>query len=84
VTKAEIIARIYEKVSFSQNQATDVVEAAFDVIKGCLEKGKTLKFLVLATSLFGARIPAEEEIQRPARRLSSRAAGYLPSRQARF
>ncbi len=81
--KAEIIARIDEKVGFSKYQATDVVEATFEIIKGCLEKGKPLRFLVLAASLSAARIPAEEEIQRPARRLSSRAAGYLPSRQAR-
>ncbi len=43
MTKAEIIARIYEKVGFSQIQATDVVEATFDVIKGCLEKGENVK-----------------------------------------
>jgi len=43
VIKAEIISRIYEKVGFSQNQATDVVEATFDVIKGCLEKGENVK-----------------------------------------
>jgi len=43
VTKAEIIARIYEKVGFSQNQATDVVEATFKIIKGCLEKGGNVK-----------------------------------------
>ncbi len=43
MTKAEIIARIYEKVGFSQNQTTDVVEATFDVIKGCLEKGENVK-----------------------------------------
>ncbi len=43
MTKAEIIARIYEKVGLSQNQTTDVVEATFDVIKGCLEKGENVK-----------------------------------------
>ncbi|MEK7334106.1 MAG: HU family DNA-binding protein, partial [Candidatus Binatota bacterium] len=37
MTKAEIIARIYEKVGFSKKEATDVVEATFEVIKGCLE-----------------------------------------------
>ncbi len=42
MTKAEIIARIDEKVSFSKNQATDVVEATFEVIKGCLEKGENV------------------------------------------
>ncbi len=43
VTKAEIIARIYEKVEFSEKQATDVVEATFEIIKSCLEKGENVK-----------------------------------------
>ncbi len=43
MTKAEIIARIYEKVGFSKNQATDVVEATFDIIKAALEKGENVK-----------------------------------------
>ncbi len=43
VTKAEIIARIYEKVGFSKNQATDIVEATFEIIKSCLEKGENVK-----------------------------------------
>jgi len=43
MTKAEIIARIYEKVGFSKKDATDVVEATFDIIKGCLERGEKVK-----------------------------------------
>jgi len=43
VTKAEIIARIDEKVGFSKNHATDVVEATFEIIKSCLEKGDNVK-----------------------------------------
>ena len=43
MTKAEIIARIDEKVGFSKNQATDVVEATFEIIKSCLEKGESVK-----------------------------------------
>src|SRR5437870_12834760 len=43
MTKAEIIARIYEKVGFSKKHATDVVEATFDIIKGCLERGEKVK-----------------------------------------
>jgi len=43
VTKAEIIVRIDEKVGFSKNQATDVVEATFEIIKGFLEKGENVK-----------------------------------------
>ncbi len=43
MTKAEIIARIGEKVEFSEKQATDVVEATFEIIKSCLEKGENVK-----------------------------------------
>ncbi len=43
MTKAEIIARIDEKVGFSKNQATDVVEATFEIIKSCLEKEENVK-----------------------------------------
>ncbi len=43
MTKAEIIARIYEKVGFSKKEATDVVEATFEIIKGHLEKGEKVK-----------------------------------------
>ncbi len=41
--KAEIIARIDEKVGFSKKGAMDVVEATFEIIKGCLEKGENIK-----------------------------------------
>ena len=43
MTKAEIIARIYEKVGFAKKDATDVVESTFEIIKGCLEKGEKVK-----------------------------------------
>ena len=43
MTKAEIITRIYEKVRVSKNDATDVVEATFEIIKGCLERGENVK-----------------------------------------
>ena len=43
MTKAEIIARINGKVGFSKNHATDVVEATFEIIKSCLEKGENVK-----------------------------------------
>ncbi len=43
VTKAEIIARIEEKVGFSKEQAIDVAEATFEIIKSCLEKGENVK-----------------------------------------
>ncbi len=43
MTKADIIARIYEKVGFSKKEATDVVEATFEIIKGHPEKGEKVK-----------------------------------------
>ena len=43
MTKAEIIARINGKVGFSKYHATDVVEATFEIIKSCLEKGENVK-----------------------------------------
>jgi integration host factor subunit alpha len=43
MTKADIITQIYEKVGFSKKDATDVVEATFDIIKGCLEQGDKVK-----------------------------------------
>lgn len=43
MTKADIIVRIYEKVGFSKKEATDVVEATFEIIKGRLEKGEKVK-----------------------------------------
>jgi len=43
MTKADIINRIYEKVGFSKKDATDVVEAAFEIIKSELEKGDKVK-----------------------------------------
>jgi len=43
MTKADIIGRIYEKVGFSKKEATDVVEATFEVIKDCLGKGEKVK-----------------------------------------
>ncbi|NIO08326.1 MAG: integration host factor subunit alpha [Deltaproteobacteria bacterium] len=43
MTKADIIARIYEKVGFSKKEATDVVEATFEIIKSHLEKGEKVK-----------------------------------------
>ncbi|MBI2087466.1 MAG: integration host factor subunit alpha [Deltaproteobacteria bacterium] len=43
MTKADIIVRIYEKVGFSKKEATDVVEATFEIIKNCLEHGEKVK-----------------------------------------
>ena len=43
MTKADIINRIYEKVGFSKKDATDVVEASFEIIKAKLAQGDKVK-----------------------------------------
>ena len=43
MTKAEIVERIYEKVGFSKKEATEVVEAIFEIIKARLERGEKVK-----------------------------------------
>ncbi len=43
MTKAEIIARIDGKVGLSKNHVSDVLEATFEIIKSCLEKGGNVK-----------------------------------------
>ena len=50
MTKAEIITRIYEKIGFSKKDATDVVEATFDIIKGSLKRAKRSKSPASVTS----------------------------------
>jgi len=57
MTKAEIIARIYEKVGFSKKDATDVVEATFEIIKGCLEKGEKVKISGFGNFVINAKRP---------------------------
>ncbi|MGA7743948.1 MAG: integration host factor subunit alpha [Polyangia bacterium] len=45
MTKADIVATVYERVGgFSKNEAIDAVEAVFDIVKKTLEKGEKLKF----------------------------------------
>jgi len=43
MTKADIVERIYEKVGFSKKEATEVVEAIFEIIKRRLEKSEKVK-----------------------------------------
>ncbi len=43
MTKADIINRIYDRVGFAKKEATDVVEATFEIIKSHLEKGDKVK-----------------------------------------
>ncbi|MFB3060169.1 MAG: integration host factor subunit alpha [Candidatus Binatia bacterium] len=57
MTKADIIARIYEKVGFSKKEATDVVEATFEIIKGHLEKGEKVKISGFGNFVINTKSP---------------------------
>jgi integration host factor subunit alpha len=57
MTKADIISRIYEKIGFSKKDATDVVEATFDIIKVCLEKGEKVKISGFGNFVVNAKRP---------------------------
>ena len=44
MTKADIVATVYERVGgVSKKEAIDAVEAVFDIVKRTLEKGEKLK-----------------------------------------
>jgi integration host factor subunit alpha len=43
MTKADIVERIYERIGFSKKEATEVVEAVFEIVKRRLEGGEKVK-----------------------------------------
>lgn len=43
MTKAELIAQVYEKVGFSKKDSSELVELIFDTIKGSLTDGEKIK-----------------------------------------
>jgi integration host factor subunit alpha len=43
MTKADIIAQVYEKLGFSKKEASDTVEQFFDIVKGYLTNGENVK-----------------------------------------
>ena len=45
MTKAEIIARISEKNGLPRIDATNIVEATFEIIKASLERGEKVKII---------------------------------------
>jgi integration host factor subunit alpha len=57
MTKADIVARIYEKVGFSKKDATDVVEATFEIIKTSLEKGDKVKLSGFGNFIVNSKRP---------------------------
>ncbi len=43
MTKAEIVAAIYEQVGISKTESSDVVESVFEILKETLERGEKVK-----------------------------------------
>jgi integration host factor subunit alpha len=43
LTKAELIESIYEKIGFSKQEASEIVEMVFDILKSTLERGEKVK-----------------------------------------
>lgn len=43
MTKADMVERVYDHVGFSKKDASDIVEAVFDVMKDALERGEKVK-----------------------------------------
>ena len=68
MTKTEIITRIYEKIGFSKKDATDVVEATFDIIKGCLERGEKVKISGFGNFVVNTKRREKVETPKPATR----------------
>jgi integration host factor subunit alpha len=76
MTKADIVERIYEKVGFSKKEATEVVEAIFELVKKRLERSEKVKisgfgnFVVREKNARKGRNPQTgEEIRLAARRV---------------
>ena len=43
MTKADIVASIYEKIGISKTESSDVVESVFEILKEALQKGEKVK-----------------------------------------
>ena len=43
MTKADIIAHVYEKLGFSKRESSNMVEHFFDIVKNCLTGGENVK-----------------------------------------
>ncbi|MBI2876725.1 MAG: integration host factor subunit alpha [Candidatus Tectomicrobia bacterium] len=43
MVKADLRDQVYEKVGFSKNEASDVIEAVFDVVKDTLKSGERVQ-----------------------------------------
>ena len=43
MTKADLIKNVYLKTGFSKRESTDIFEMVFDLMKGTLQNGETIK-----------------------------------------
>lgn len=43
MTKADLIENVYLKTGFSKRESTDILEMVFDLMKGTLQNGETIK-----------------------------------------
>ena len=43
MTKADIIAQVYEKLGFSKSESSTTVEHFFEIVKSCLSSGENVK-----------------------------------------
>lgn len=43
MTKADVIAQVYEKLGFSKRESSSTVEDFFDIVKACLTSGENVK-----------------------------------------
>jgi len=63
ITKAEIITRISDKAHLSKDDAFEIVENTFDIIKASLERGETVK--ISGFGRFGVRPKRQRKGRNP-------------------
>jgi integration host factor subunit alpha len=57
MTKADIVERIYEKIGFSKKEATEIVEAVFEIVKRHLETSEKVKISGFGNFVVHAKRP---------------------------
>lgn len=43
MTKADVVARIHQKIGFSKKESAEIVESVFNILKDTLESGEKIK-----------------------------------------
>lgn len=59
LTKADLVDRVYERIECSKSEATEFVEAVFEMMKARLERGEKVKI-----SGFGSFVVSEKRPRR--------------------